>query len=197
MIKQYADISPDILVRNNLASLIQGVGTVQSYYDTFRAVLSLAVKHPVVGADAVWFFKQGLSEKIRTAIAVYGDDDMDTVVIQAKRVDAALNASSAGAAPSVNAHIPTVKGSANAGASKRSGPSWSAGVDPKRAKSGAQAGGVATPALVALRTAAKVCVNCGVAAASHEGAMGRACPAPFLAPDKDEQSAMSKGKNKA
>ena len=42
------------------------------------------------GAEAVWHFKQGLLDRIRTAIAIYGDDDLDTVVMQAKRVDAAF-----------------------------------------------------------------------------------------------------------
>ncbi len=39
---------------------------------------TLAVRYPVTGADAVWFFKQGLNDKIRTAIAAYSDDDLET-----------------------------------------------------------------------------------------------------------------------
>ena len=48
----------------------------------------------MIGADAVWFFKHGLSERIRLAIAVHGDTDFDLIVHHAKVVDAAMQTSS-------------------------------------------------------------------------------------------------------
>ena len=53
-------------------------------------MLSQADKYPVLGAEAVWHFKQGLSEKVRTAIAGCSDEDLHAVAVQAKRVDAEL-----------------------------------------------------------------------------------------------------------
>ena len=90
MVSKYADVSPDPFVRSNMAALRQGNTSVQAYYDKFRGIISQADHHPVLGAEAVWHFKQGLSDRIRIAIAIYGDDDLDTVVMQAKRVDAAF-----------------------------------------------------------------------------------------------------------
>ena len=53
MISKYAEVSPDLFVRNNLAALRQGIGTVQEYYDKFRTIVSQADKDPVAGAEAV------------------------------------------------------------------------------------------------------------------------------------------------
>ena len=59
MIAGYAEVSPDIYVRTNLSKSRQGMGTVQAYYDTFNAILSQAIKYPVLGPAAVWHFKRG------------------------------------------------------------------------------------------------------------------------------------------
>ena len=145
-------------------------------------MLSLAVKHPVKGADAVWFFKQGLSDKVKTAIAVYGDDDLDTVVMQAKRVDAAFSTSSA------PGNYANVKGPGNAGAPKRAaGASGSAG-DPKRVKSDA------TPPLIDLRKGEHRCTKCGKPIQGHPHPYGSKCAAQFAPATAEETKAMGKGK---
>ena len=194
MIKQYADVSPDISVRNRLFALRQGSGTVQSYYDSFRAILSLAVKYPVTGADAIWFFKQGLSDRVRTAIAVYGENDLDDVVLNAKRVDAAFGAS---VSASATASTPIERGSAraNAGLAKRaSGPSSSTGGDPKRAKIGTW-----DSVLADLRKKEEKCAKCGGLAKSHTGIMGRNCEVVSgqLPPTSEERQTLAKGKHRA
>ncbi len=91
--KLYAEINPDTNVRNRLIALKQGFGSVQTCHVAFRSTMAQAVHSPVTGADAVWFFKHGVNENIRLAIAIYGDDDLDTVVEHAKAVDPAVNSS--------------------------------------------------------------------------------------------------------
>ena len=95
MIARYAEVSPDLYVRTNLSKLLkQGLGTVQVCYDMFTSVLSQADKYPVLGAEAVWHFKQGFSKKLRLAIAgsiLHSDDDLHFVGMQAKQVEAELN----------------------------------------------------------------------------------------------------------
>ena len=88
MTSKYADVSPDMVVCSKLAVLKQGNGSVQAYHEKVCAIIPQADNHPVRVAEVAWHFKQGLSDRIRTAIAIYGDDDLDTVVMQAKRVDA-------------------------------------------------------------------------------------------------------------
>jgi hypothetical protein len=86
-ISKYADVGSDLFVRSNLAALKQDTGSAQTYHDKHRAIISQMNSHPLCGAEAIWFFKQGLSDCIRMAIAIHGADDLDTVVMQAKRVD--------------------------------------------------------------------------------------------------------------
>ena len=145
------------------------------------------MEHPVKGADAVCFFKQGLTERVKTAIAVYGDDDLDTLVVQAKRVDAAFRTS--------HTPAPIVRGYGHAGGPKRSSVSVSTG-DNKRAKATT---GI-TSELITHRTGERRCSNCGLPQLAHKiiGPMGKHCPnlKSFAEATGDEKKAM-KGKGQA
>ena len=187
MLAGYAEVSPDIYVRTHLSKLRQGAGSVQTYYDKFTAVLSQADKYPVLGAEAVWHFKQGLSERIRTAIAGSSDEDLHAVAVQAKRVDAELNLHT-----STPAHVSAPpKASSPAPAAGKRGATAPAGVTFKKAKAGA------SDPLVAYRVSKGVCTNCGVEKAHHKGLMGTSCTAAHVAPSYAEMADMAKGKGKA
>ena len=169
-----------------VAVLRQGNTSVQAYNDKFRGIISQADHHPVLGAEAVWRFKQGLSDRIRTAIAIYGDDDLDTMVMQAKRVDAAFRLET-------STH-PAASGSANrsvlsAGA-KRPAASTSAGA--KRAKPT-----VDEKALFDMRKKERLCTNCRVPVDKHDrNTLGFACPSGSVPPAPAELNGL-KGKAKA
>ena len=154
-------------------------------------MLSSAVKHPVVGADAVWFFKQDLSERVRTAIAVYGDDSLDDVVLHAKRVDAAFSAA--------HPHTPAmsssfIKGNASAGAAKRSGPSTVVG-DTKRPKAAESA--TWDSDVAQLRLSKKQCTKCGSPTSGHTGPFGKHCATSAQKPATDAERVAIKGKARA
>lgn len=181
----YAEIAPDVNVRNRLLNLSQGSGSVQAYHNAFRAILSQAVDHPVTGADAVWFFKHGLSERIRLAIAVHGDTDLDLIVHHAKAVDAAMQTSC-----SVHAVAGVTAKGGNKGNSK------SAAVvsgNPKRALSfdnGNPSQGAGKKVKFEFpadfkseqdrRIANGNCTKCNVPKVQHQGPMGANCPHAFV-----------------
>ena len=164
----------------------------QSYYDQFRAVLSSAVQHLVVGADAVWFFKQGLSERVRTAIAVYGDDSLDNVVLHDKRVDAAFSAANPHTTAVASSFI---RGNANAGSTKRSGHTTVVGCDNKRSKASESATWDADVAK--LRISKSQCSKYGAPTSGHNGPFGKHCPTSARKPPADSERAAIKGKGRA
>jgi hypothetical protein len=184
MISKYAEVSPDLFVRSNLAALRQGTGTVQAYHDKFRAIVSQADKHPVAGAEAVWHFKQGLSERVRTAIAAYEDDDLDTMVLQAKRVDAAHQLE--------RVHpVPSKQSSSGVGTKRPATVTGGSGSGPKRARG--------DKPLWSLRIGNGICSNCRQTKEKHllMGCdMGRNCTAAFVPPTKEENDILAKGKGK-
>ncbi len=192
MIAGYAEVSPDIYVRTHLSKLRQGAGTVQVYYDKFTAVLSQADRFPVLGAEAVWHFKQGLSERVRTAIAGSSDDNLHAVAVQAKRVDAEFNLHTPLAGISASITAPTKSFPAVAAVAKRGAANTSTTAS-KRAKTG----NPASDPLVAHRLSRGVCTNCGVEKLSHKGVMGTGCTSATVAATYAEQTAMGKGKAKA
>ena len=112
-VKHYAECEPTLAVRTCLRALEQGGGTVQAYHDRFRALQSLALKHPVTGAEAVYCFERGLSDRVRAAAPLCGGSDLYTVVRQAKCVNAALSTSRAALA-----YCPGVGAPADAGVPK-------------------------------------------------------------------------------
>ena len=187
MISKYADVSPDLFVRSKLATLKQGSGSVQAYYDKYRAIISQADSHPVRGAEAIWFFKQGLHDSIRKVIAIYGDDDLDTVVLQAKRVDAAhrLESNTSSAAPSSSKKYTSAAGTKRSGANT--------GGDPKRPKHNLDRD------LVNYRVKVlKICSVCRVPAAQHDpNTIGRECPTTAVPATPEELAYLKKGKAKA
>ena len=178
----YAEIAPDVNVRNRLLALSQGTGSVQSYHDAFRAILSQAVDSPVTGADAVWFFKHGLSEKVRLAIAIHGDTDLDLIVHHAKAVDAAMQQISAGSA-SAGFTGGSKGNSKNAGGSSG---------NPKRTldygnKSDGQVKRTKwefpkefTQTDREKRVADERCTKCNRPKAGHQGPLGANCPIEFV-----------------
>ena len=190
MIAGYAEVSPDIYVRTHLSKLKQ-TGSVQLYYEKFTAVLSQADRYPVSGAEAVWHFKQGLSERIRTAIAGSSDDNLHAVAVQAKRVDAELSLHVAAPAIKDNTSAPTNKASGGAAAKRNSAGGTYAGAV-KKAKVDGPSGD-----LIKLRLKEGMCTNCNVPKANHSGGLGQQCTAPFVAADDEQVKALAKGKGKA
>ena len=170
MIRKYADISPDLFVRSNLAALKQGNGSVQACYDKFRTIIWQADIHPVRGAEAVWHLKQGLSDRILTAIAIYGDDDLDTVVMQAKRVDAAFRLEDVTSSTSPSSS----KKPANSAGAKRHANTTSG--DAKRAKNTNM-----DKAFIQMRLSERVCTKCRVPKDSHDAnTLGERCTKPTV-----------------
>ena len=156
----------------------------------FTAVLSQADKYPVLGAEAVWHFKQGLSERIRTAIAGSRDEDLHAVAVQAKRVDAELSihvsALVGNSAPS-NKALAALAGAAG----KRGAAGGSSGAAKKARVDGA------SKELISLRIQKKICTDCAVAKDDHTtGSLGQGCTADFVKATHAEVVAMS-GKAKA
>lgn len=137
------------------------------YYDRSNSVLSQADKYPVLGAEAVWHFKQGLSEKLRLAIAGSSDDDLHFVGMQAKRVDAELNLHVI--AP---ANISTTnKVVLTSGAPTKRGATGVAAGTLKRAK-----GEASDPALLKVRVQMNRCTKCSVEKGKHTtGLLGTGC----------------------
>ena len=132
----------------------------------------------------MWHFKQGLSDRIRAAIAIYGDDDLDTVVLQAKRVDAAFRLKGV---TSSTLHSSSKKPASGAGTKR---PAKTASGDAKRAKVGGP--------LVNLRLAERVCTNCRVPRAAHDSStLGLKCTKPAVPATAAELAALEKGKAKA
>ena len=190
MIAGYAEVSPDIYVRTHLSKLKQ-TGSVQLSYEKFTAVLSQADKYPVLGAEAVWHFKQGLLERIRIAIAGSSDDNLHSVAVQAKRVDAELSLHVAAPTVKDNTSAPTNKASGGAAAKRNSAGGTYAGALKKAKVDGPSSD------LIKFRLAKSRCTNCNVPKANHSGGLGQQCTSPFAAATGDEVKALDKGKGKA
>ena len=139
------------------------------------------------GAEPVWHFKQGLSSRIRTAIAIYGDDDLDTVVMQAKRVDAAFRLE--GITPSTSPS--SSKKPASGASTKR--PACITSGDAKRAKNTNM-----DRALIELRLSEQVCTSCRVPKDSHDAnTLSQQCTKPAVPATAAELTAIEKGKTNA
>ena len=180
LIKQYAEVSPDIGVRDRLVKLRQGTGSVQDYHDKFLDIISQA-EEPIVGANAIWFFKQGLNQNIRNAIAAYGDCSLDAVITHAKRVD--VNYSLTAGTPAGSSNI--TKSNFGTGKKNKNSSSGSGmAPDPKRPKP--------SQGLITVRCKEHVCTNCRGTREKHPvGQYGGSCTKPFVEATPEELKAIA------
>ena len=93
MLGQYSVVAPGHDVRRRLSALKQ-TASVAAYHDSFRTIMAEAVDHPLMGAEAVFMFKQGLSLRVQNLLALDPKGrqecaDLEAIVTIAKELDSA------------------------------------------------------------------------------------------------------------
>ena len=169
LLSQYSVVAPGHDVRRRLHALKQ-TSSVSAYHDSFRAIMSEAVDYPLMGAEAVFMFKQGLSLRIQNLLALDPKGrlecaDLEGIVTIAKELDSAarsVTGADLAVAPSnkENASWATVVGK---GKGKRKAPHSAPAPQPKRPSS-AQGQKRVSDELLAKRKTSGACLKCGSAA---------------------------------